>query len=108
MKLNYFYLSDNNNSGGSTSGTIQILLKHNLLIQHLESSDASLSPIKKIPLEMGSSVSCNLTPLQGRIDQEMGDGLMVAAHTATPVLGSLYSEVGIKEEGGKMLNVLHI
>ncbi|KAK8716895.1 hypothetical protein V6N13_044187 [Hibiscus sabdariffa] len=98
-----FYLSDNNNSGGSTGGAIQILLKHNLLIQHLESSDASLLSIKKTPLEMGFNVSCNLTLLQGQIDQEMGE-----AHTVILVLGSLYGEVGIKEEGGKMLNVLYI
>ncbi|KAK9047729.1 hypothetical protein V6N11_053565 [Hibiscus sabdariffa] len=36
---------------------------------------------------------------KGQIDQEMGDGSMVEAHIGTPVLGSLYSEVGIKEEG---------
>ncbi|KAK8535324.1 hypothetical protein V6N13_081460 [Hibiscus sabdariffa] len=33
-----------------------------------------------------------VTPLQGRMDQEMGDGAVVEAHTGTPVLDSLYSD----------------
>ncbi|KAK8535322.1 hypothetical protein V6N13_081458 [Hibiscus sabdariffa] len=34
-----------------------------------------------------------VTPLKGRMDQEMGDGAVVEAHPGTPVLGSLNFEV---------------
>ncbi|KAK8535323.1 hypothetical protein V6N13_081459 [Hibiscus sabdariffa] len=52
---------------------------------------------EKFPLRPPASQDIdvtNLTPLQGRIDQEMGDGAMVEAHTATLVLDSLYSDDG--------------